>query len=71
MDNTLSDVIKYKDMEIMIKKGIIKCNEQEISLTKNEMMKLLVGLIQAISVVVAVILELFIYLLQILIVGKS
>ena len=31
------DVIKYKDLEVYMKKGIIRKDEQEIILTKNEM----------------------------------
>lgn len=37
MDNNSSDIIKYRDMDIMIKKGLIKCGDIEVSLTKNEM----------------------------------
>lgn len=37
MENNNTDVIKYRDMEIMIKKGLIKCKDIEVSLTKNEM----------------------------------
>ena len=37
MDNNSSDIIKYRDMDIMIKKGLIKCGDIEVALTKNEM----------------------------------